>query len=86
MQHQIAFEYGTIRREYLDHNIFWNTQDLERKLADFRQYYNRERIHPSSGEDTPAVLSVNPLPLRAKISNYSWLSHCDVLFQTPIAA
>jgi putative transposase len=27
---------GTIRREYLDHILFWNTQDLERKLVDFR--------------------------------------------------
>ncbi len=26
---------GTIRREYLDHTFFWNTQDLERKLDTF---------------------------------------------------
>jgi transposase InsO family protein len=36
---------GTIRREYLDHILFWNAQDLERKLADFRQYHNRDRVH-----------------------------------------
>jgi transposase InsO family protein len=77
---------GTIRREYLDHTLFWNAKDLERKLADFRQYYNRERVHQSLGGDTPAVLSGNPIPLRAKLSNYSWLSHCNGLFQTPIAA
>jgi len=77
---------GTIRREYLDHTLFWNAQDLERKLADFRQYYNRERVHQSLGGDTPAVLSGNPLPLRANLCNYSWLSHCNGLFQTPIAA
>ena len=28
---------GTIRREYLDHFFFWNTQDLEPKLGDLRQ-------------------------------------------------
>ena len=28
---------GTIRREYLDRIFFWNAQDLERKLVDFRQ-------------------------------------------------
>ena len=28
---------GTIRREYLDHLFFWNAQDLERKLVNFRQ-------------------------------------------------
>ena len=77
---------GTIRREYLDHTLFWNAKDLERKLADFRQYYNRERVHQSLGGDTPAVLSGNPLPPRANLCNYSWLSHCNGLFHTPIAA
>ena len=62
---------GTIRREYLDHTLFWNAKDLERKLADFRQFYNRERVHQSLGGDTPAVLSGNPLPPRANICNYS---------------
>jgi len=77
---------GTIRREYLDHILFWNAQDLERKLVDFRQYYNRDRVHQSLGGDTPAVVSGNPQPLRANLSNYSWISHCNGLFQTPIAA
>ena len=77
---------GTIRREYLDHIFFWNAQDLERKLVDFRQYYNRDRVHQSLGGDTPAVVSGNPQPLRAKLNNYSWISHCNGLFQTPIAA
>src|SRR5260370_27225027 len=27
---------GTIRREYLDHILFWTTADLENKLLDFR--------------------------------------------------
>ena len=35
---------GTIRHEYLDHTLFWNAQDLERKLANFRQYHNRDRV------------------------------------------
>jgi transposase InsO family protein len=77
---------GTIRREYLDHIFFWNAQDLERKLVDFRQYYNRDRVHQSLGGDTPAVVSGNPQPLRANLNNYSWISHCNGLFQTPIAA
>ena len=36
---------GTIRREYLDHTLFWNAEDLERKLEDFRQYYNHASLH-----------------------------------------
>ncbi len=31
---------GTLRREFLDHVIFWNARDLERKLEEFRVYYN----------------------------------------------
>ena len=77
---------GTIRREYLDHIFFWNAPDLERKLVDFRQYYNQDRVHQSLGGDTPAVVSGKHQPLRAKLCNYSWISHCHGLFQTPIAA
>jgi len=77
---------GTIRREYLDHILFWNAQDLERKLAEFRQYYNGDRVHQSLAGDTPAAINGESQLLRAKISNYSWKSHCNGLFQTPIAA
>ena len=77
---------GTIRREYLDHVFFWNAQDLERKLGDFKQYYNRYRTHQTLGGETPAVVSGDPQPLCANLSNYSWQSHCNDHFQTPIAA
>jgi len=30
---------GTIRREFLDHILFWNAVDLERKLNEFKDYY-----------------------------------------------
>ncbi len=56
---------GTIRLEYLDHILFWNSQSLERKLADFRRYLNRDRVHQSLGGETPAVLSANIQPPRA---------------------
>jgi putative transposase len=29
---------GTMRREFLDHVLFWNARDLERKLGDFQAY------------------------------------------------
>ena len=38
---------GTIRREFLDHVPFWTSTDLERKLLDFEDYYNRARTHRS---------------------------------------
>ena len=38
---------GTVRREYLDHVLFWTTADLENKLLDFRTYFNNHRTHDS---------------------------------------
>jgi transposase InsO family protein len=38
---------GTLRREYLDHMLFWTTVDLENKLLDFRTYFNHHRTHTS---------------------------------------
>jgi transposase InsO family protein len=37
---------GTIRREFLNHTLFWNNVDLEKSLADFQAYYNHHRAHP----------------------------------------
>ena len=31
---------GTIRRECVDHLLFWTAADLELKLSDFQNYYN----------------------------------------------
>ena len=33
---------GTLRREFLDHVLFWNASDLERTLVDFAGYYKWE--------------------------------------------
>ncbi|MHB8743067.1 MAG: integrase core domain-containing protein [Sulfuricaulis sp.] len=38
---------ATIRREYLDHVLFWNASDLERKLQVLWNYYNHHRVHAS---------------------------------------
>ena len=44
---------GTMRREFLDHVVFWNAGDLERKLAEFQRYYNAARCHASLEGHTP---------------------------------
>ncbi len=36
---------GRIRREYLDRTLFWTAVDLEAKLLEFKNYYNRHRAH-----------------------------------------
>ena len=44
---------GTMRREFLDHVLFWNARDLERKLVEFQTYYNEARGHASLKRHTP---------------------------------
>jgi len=77
---------GTARREFLDHILFWNTLDLERKLGDFQHYYNHERVHASLGGATPAQVAGESVTSRAKIDDFRWQSHCRGLVQLPLAA
>ena len=76
---------GTIRREYLDRTLYWNTKDLERKLADFRHYYNRERPLQSLDSETRAISSAEAKMQPANLCHYSWRAHCQGIIQTPIA-
>jgi transposase InsO family protein len=39
---------GSVRREFLDHILFWNAGDLESKLGEFQKYYNQKRVHAST--------------------------------------
>jgi putative transposase len=77
---------GTIRRECLDHVLFWNARDLERKLADFQTYYNAARSHASLAGHTPLIFAGgHPVP-HADLSQVRWVSHCRDLVQLPVAA
>ena len=77
---------GTIRREFLDHTLFWNEADLERKLADFQAYYNQHRTHSSLGGDTPADVAGGNPKLQTTLNNFRWQTHCRGLYQLPAAA
>ena len=77
---------GTIRREYLDCTFFWNAVDLARKLDDFRDYYNTDRVHRSLDGSTPAQRAGASAPAPAKLASYAWKTHCRGLFDVPIAA
>lgn len=48
---------GTIRREYPDRIWFWNQTDLERKLEDYKAFYNQFRCHTRLTGVTPAQRS-----------------------------
>ncbi len=73
---------GTIRREYLDHLLFWTTADLEGKLLDFRTYFNNYRTHTSREGRTPDTPVSRTI---ANLRSFRWQTHCRSLYQTPMA-
>jgi len=77
---------GTIRREYLDRLLFWNAGDLARKLGEFRDYYNADRVHRALAGSPPAQRTGALCPAPAALDLYAWQQHCRGLFQIPIAA
>jgi transposase InsO family protein len=77
---------GTMRREFLDHVLFWNARDLERKLADFQAYYNAARSHASLEGHTPLTFAGGHAVTHADLNNVRWVSHCRDLVQLPVAA
>ena len=77
---------GTMRREFLDHVLFWNAGDLERKLADFQAYYNAARSHASLEGYTPLGFAGERTAVRAEFNHVRWISHCRGMVQLPAAA
>ena len=74
---------GTVRREYLDHILFWTTADLENKLLDLKTYFNNHRTHDSLEGQTPVTPVSRPI---ANLRSIRWQPHCRALYQTPVAA
>ena len=77
---------GTLRREFLDHVLFWNARDLERKLADFTAYYNSARSHASLDGQAPSGVASGRPTARAELDKVRWVSHCRGLVKLPVAA
>ncbi len=77
---------GTLRREYFDRVFFWNAVDLERKLTEFKTYFNAHRVHRALDGVTPSRCAGEPSPTLAALDQYGWQLHCRSLFHTPSAA
>ncbi len=67
-------------------SLFWNGSDLERKLEEFRQYYNSHRVHTSLDGDTPSETSGEAIIHRADLNQLRWKAHYRRLYQSPVAA
>ncbi len=77
---------GTIRREFLDHVLFWTSHDLERKLSEFKDYYNQYHAHSAPPRDAPTELAGGLQNPKAGLTDYFWKTHCRGLFHTPADA
>jgi len=77
---------GTIQREYLDQIPFWGALDLDRKLLQFRDYYNHERAHRGLGGAPPNEQSGITHRNIARLDDYRWEKRCRGLYQLPAAA
>ena len=76
----------TIREELLDRTIFFTANDLQRKLNLFQNYYNEHRSHMGISGKIPTQKYHSLKPNIINIQKYHWKSHCQGLFQLPIAA
>jgi putative transposase len=74
---------GSVRRELLDQAFFWTATDLEKKLRDYQDYYNKHRCHAGRDGRTPVSSGYRKV---VDINNYQWQKHCRGLFQLPVAA
>jgi hypothetical protein len=75
-----------MRREFLDHVLFWNGCDLKRKLAEFQIYYNAARCHASLEGRTPLTFADRDTVAPADPNHVRWVSYCRDLVQFPVAA
>ena len=76
----------SLRSALLGQIFYWNSVDLERKLENFRHYFNDSRTRASFEGSTPAEVSGDVIVHPPTLCNYIWEAHCDGLFELPLAA
>ncbi len=77
---------GSIRRECLDRQFFYNSIALAAKLQVYQEYFNEARVHYSLEGTTPFKKSGRQGFELIDLSSYRWKSYCNGLFQIPIPA
>ena len=66
--------------------FFWNAAELERKLGEFKAYFNEHRTHSGITGETPVGRCGDVTESVLNLDNYRWQRHCNGLFELPIAA
>lgn len=75
----------SIRHKLLDQTLFWNADDLQRKLDQYQHYFNLDRSHQSLFAKTPCQNAQSSNDI-ISINHYKWKSYCKGPFQLPTAA
>jgi len=66
--------------------FYWNTGDLQQKLAWFKDYVKAARVHQGLGADTQEEKAGGSMAPVASLAQYHWQDHCQGLFRLSIAA
>jgi len=64
--------------------LFWNAGDLDKKLDEFRDYYNHHRVHSSLEHCTPTETAIKSIIHSADLRKYNWMTFCRGLYQLPM--
>jgi transposase InsO family protein len=76
---------GTIRRDFLDQTLIWNSVDVESKLLAFPDYYNGVRVHSSLDGLTLGEIGGKSCREPLELAWFRWHPHCRRLYQLPAA-
>jgi len=82
------YRIGLCRQGFLDYVLFWNAEDLAKKLSQYQKYYNETRAHSSLSKKTPNQKAANDeiSNIVAPLKNIRWKSHCRGRFNLPVVA
>lgn len=79
---------GSVRRECLDQQLFFNRRDLQNKLNTYQKYFNETRGHSSMKMKTPQKMASDVIVSEKTVAMniIAWKSHCRGLYKFPVAA
>ena len=77
---------GSTRSECIYQVLFWGENDLGRKLAAYRKYFNEARVHESLDGVPPSQYRKERDHKVIDLQKYQWKKYCGGLYQVPLAA
>ncbi len=76
----------TIREDFLNNVLIWNSYGLQKKLDIYQHYFNANRVHSAINTMTPEEKSNHINKKAIDINHYRWKKHLHGLVQLPLAS